>query len=104
MSSTKSNEGSQNSYPVLERNLGNVMSHPSGQTRSRTSTLTKMNSVGPRSTPTLEHNNDIQQIPHTQQSPRQNQTSKSTKRNKGQCRNRNEWNKEISQTDNEAQK
>lgn len=118
--STKSNEGSQNSIPVLERNFGNF-SQIGSQPRSQQSTLSKMNSRS-QGRSQQNHLNSGQQrlLPQSQQnhvalqnnypqhdtSPnvrQMNQPSKS-KRNKGQCRNRNEWNQDLQQPENLSQK
>lgn len=100
--STKSNEGSQNSPSTLERNIENSLSQ-GRPIRPQSSASLKMNLTC--SNPPVEHKNYIQPQIHLQfQSTQQNAINKSSKRNKAQCRNRNEWNKDIPQAENLSQK
>lgn len=94
--SAKSNEGSHNSLPVLERNIS-MNAGQTGLPRVQVSPLSKMNARTP---------GELNNYPQPQQQSARNQTGqcKQAKRNKGQCRNRNEWNKDAPQLENLPQK
>lgn len=95
--STKSNEGSQNSIPMFDRSPH----QPLSQQRSQPHTLPKINIPIQEGVLSLDLNNHEAAA---ERASNRTERSKPAKRNRATCRNRNEWNEETPQSENSPQK